>query len=156
MFKKAEAQELLSGMEVGNGGFKLTHLQFADDTLVFCKPNLKDVMGVRRVPRAFEMTSGVKINFHKTVICGVGLNDEELKSFASVLKCKSQKFPIKYLGMPLCVSPRLNSSWKDVIEKVRKRLASWKRRYLSFGGRIVLIKSVLFSLPIFYVIVQNA
>ena len=37
-----------------------------------------------------------------------------------------------------------------MVEKVRSRLSSWKRRNLSFGGRIVLIKAALFSLPLYY------
>lgn len=149
-FKKMEAQGLIQGMQFGNGGPKLTHLQFADDTLVFCKADLVNVTNIRRVLRAFEITSGLKINYHKTMLCGVCVNDAELQTYAEVLRCKTQKLPIKYLGMPLGVSPRLKSTWKEVITKVRLRLASWKRRYLSFEGRIVLIKSVLGSLPIFY------
>lgn len=55
MFKKAESQGLLNGLEVGNGGLKLTHLQFADDTLVFEKAELNDVLAVKRILRAFEL-----------------------------------------------------------------------------------------------------
>ncbi|KAL7242941.1 hypothetical protein ACSBR1_015362 [Camellia fascicularis] len=55
-----------------------------------------------------------------------------------------------YLGLPLGASPRLKKTWKPVIEKCRVRLASWRRRFLSFGGRLTLIKSMLSSLPIYY------
>ncbi|XP_071739959.1 uncharacterized protein [Rutidosis leptorrhynchoides] len=37
-----------------------------------------------------------------------------------------------------------------VIEKFKSRLSSWKMRSLSFGGRVVLVKSVLNSLPLYY------
>ena len=37
-----------------------------------------------------------------------------------------------------------------MIELIKKRLSSWKKRFLSFGGRLVLIKSVISSLPIYY------
>ncbi|XP_071706111.1 uncharacterized mitochondrial protein AtMg00310-like [Rutidosis leptorrhynchoides] len=42
------------------------------------------------------------------------------------------------------------SDWKPVIEKFKSRLSGWKMRSLSFGGRVVLIKSVLNSLPLYY------
>jgi hypothetical protein len=40
--------------------------------------------------------------------------------------------------------------WDDVIEKVDYQLASWKRRYLSKGGRVTLIKSTLANLPTYF------
>lgn len=37
------------------------------------------------------------------------------------------------------------------MEKVRNQLASWNSIQLSFGGRIVLLKSVLYALPIYFI-----
>jgi hypothetical protein len=37
-----------------------------------------------------------------------------------------------------------------MVECLRNRLQGWKNRYVSLGGRIVLINSVLNSIPIFY------
>jgi hypothetical protein len=34
-------------------------------------------------------------------------------------------------------------------ERIEKKLSSWKEKYLSVGGRLVLINSVLTSLPMF-------
>lgn len=39
--------------------------------------------------------------------------------------------------------------WENLLERVRKKLSMWKRQFLSKGGRIVLVKSVLSSLPVF-------
>lgn len=94
--------------------------------------------------------SGLKINYHKSVVCGIGVDQIQLEMFAKAIGCKIQSLPIKYLGLPLGASPKLKSTWKPVIEKFKARLPSWKKRYLSFGGRITLIKSVFNSLPIYY------
>jgi len=37
-----------------------------------------------------------------------------------------------------------------VVEKIEKRLASWKKIYLSKGGRLTLIKSTLSSIPAYF------
>jgi len=52
-----------------------------------------------------------------------------------------------YLGMPLGASYKSVSTWKGVVEKIERKLAGWKRLYLSKGGRLTLIKSTLSNLP---------
>lgn len=42
------------------------------------------------------------------------------------------------------------NSWKPIIDKFKRKLSGWKERTLSFGGRLTLIKSVLGSLPTYY------
>lgn len=42
------------------------------------------------------------------------------------------------------------SAWRPVLDKVRKKLATWKLKTLSRAGRLTLIKSMLNSLPIYF------
>ncbi|KAF7150616.1 hypothetical protein RHSIM_Rhsim02G0102700 [Rhododendron simsii] len=49
MFKQAEAHGLISGLEFEIDGLKITHLQNADDTLIFCKATLEDIQMVKRL-----------------------------------------------------------------------------------------------------------
>jgi hypothetical protein len=42
-----------------------------------------------------------------------------------------------------------NKDWEHIEERIEKKLSSWKGKYLSVGGRLVLINSVLSSLPMF-------
>jgi hypothetical protein len=55
-----------------------------------------------------------------------------------------------YLGMPLRALFKSISIWNGVIEKVERRLTSWKKLYLSKGGRVTLIHSTLSSIPTYY------
>jgi hypothetical protein len=43
----------------------------------------------------------------------------------------------------------LNSKWSKVEERFQQKLSCWKAKYLSYGGRLVLLNSVLSSLPMF-------
>ncbi|KAL4355205.1 hypothetical protein GQ457_06G010720 [Hibiscus cannabinus] len=54
------------------------------------------------------------------------------------------------LGIPL--GHRRNSSalWDPMVCRFYKRLASWKTSNLSLSGKLVLIRSVLSSLPLYY------
>ncbi|KEH29491.1 transmembrane protein, putative [Medicago truncatula] len=43
------------------------------------------------------------------------------------------------------------SGLKPVIDRLKSRLSNWKSRNLSFGGRLILLKYVLSSLPIYVI-----
>jgi hypothetical protein len=55
------------------------------------------------------------------------------------LGCRVGSLPMTYLGLPLGASYKSVSTWKGVVEKMKKRLAGWKRMYLSKDGRLTLI-----------------
>ena len=67
-----------------------------------------------------------------------------------MLGCRVGKLPISYLGLPLGASFKSSWAWDVVEERFKKRLTMWKRQYLSKGGRLTLIKSILSSLLIYF------
>nr|GEW80130.1 reverse transcriptase domain, reverse transcriptase zinc-binding domain protein [Tanacetum cinerariifolium] len=42
------------------------------------------------------------------------------------------------------------NGWEEVVNRVRNKLSAWKAKSLSIGSRLTLIKSVLGSIPIYY------
>ncbi|GKV12022.1 hypothetical protein SLEP1_g23227 [Rubroshorea leprosula] len=141
---------LLEGVEVGDKGFKVTHLQCTDDTLLFGTATDENVWAMKSILRTFELVSGLKINFNKSQLIGIGVKEEWIKKMAWVLCCKKGYLPFKYLGIPIGGRCGKLSFWKPVLEGVTKKLSTWKWRYLSLGGRITLINSVPSSLPVFW------
>ncbi|RVX22326.1 LINE-1 reverse transcriptase-like [Vitis vinifera] len=96
----------------------------------------------------FEAASGLRMNLAKSEIIPVG-EVEEIQELAAELGCRVGSLPSHYLGLPLGVPNRASSMWDGVEERIRRRLALWKRQYISKGGRITLIKSALASMPIY-------
>ncbi|GKV50269.1 hypothetical protein SLEP1_g56981 [Rubroshorea leprosula] len=92
IISSAASLGLFNGIEIGQCGMNVTHLQFADDTIVF--------------------------------------------------------------GMPIGGKRRCIAMWRPMIESFNKKLAYWKNRYISLGGRITLLNSMLSSLPVFTVSVH--
>ncbi|XP_042969128.1 uncharacterized protein LOC122301820 [Carya illinoinensis] len=93
--------------------------------------------------------SGLKVNLGKSELVPVGVVSNIL-NLASILDCKVSSLPLKYLGLPLGATFKARAIWDGVVEKIEKRLASWKRVYLSKGGRLTLIKSTLTNLPTYF------
>ena len=56
-----------------------------------------------------------------------------------------------YLGMPLGTLYKTTSIWNPILERMEKKLSSWKRLYLSKGGRLTLLKRTFSSLPTYYI-----
>ncbi|KAL9688405.1 hypothetical protein QQ045_032826 [Rhodiola kirilowii] len=147
---KVAGEGMLNGVEWIKGGDKMTHLQFADDTVLFCQANEEEVQRLKLILYGFEGCSGLKINFGKSLCFGVGLKAEETQFFASLLGCLVGNFPMKYLGLQVGVNPSRVSSWAPILQKFKDKLASWKGVNLSMAGRVVLIKAALCSMPLYY------
>lgn len=125
---------IIQGFEVGKEKVVLSHLQFTDDTIFFCSGKEDSFLILNHILKFFEALSGLKINRDKCHLLGLNCEEGKLRRWASLVGCKVGVFPSSYLGLPLGHNPKSLSVWNPVIEKVRKRLASWKRSFFSKGG----------------------
>ncbi|PNX67524.1 ribonuclease H, partial [Trifolium pratense] len=56
----------------------------------------------------------------------------------------------KYLGLLVGANPRRATTWEPLLASLRNRLGAWGNKYVSLGGRITFLNSVLNAIPIFY------
>ncbi|KEH15928.1 potassium transporter-like protein, putative, partial [Medicago truncatula] len=122
-----------------------------DDTLLIGDRSWANIRAWKALLLLFEATSGLKVmNFHKSMLVGVNIHDSWLAEAPSVLNCKSGKLPFLYLGLPIGGDPRKLKFWQPMIDRIKSRLSGWKSTNLSLGGRLVLLKSVLSSLLVYF------
>ena len=139
-----------SRIAVGRGeNLVISHLLYADDTLIFCQANKEQLKYLSWILMWFEALSGLKINLNKSEVIPIGTVDN-VEELVSELGCKVGSLPTPYLGLPLGAKHKALGVWDSIEERFRKRLASWKIQYISKGGRATLIRSTLSSLPIYY------
>ena len=124
----------------------ISHLLFADDMSVLCGAKVDHMCSSRALLVCFEAASGLKVNVAKSALVPVG-NVDNVVELAGILGCEMSSLPLKYLGLLLRAHFQAKVIWDSVVEKVERRLASYKRMYLSKGGRVTLIKSTLSNLP---------
>ena len=130
-----------------DGGVSI--LQYADDTILFLEHDLEKAVNMKLILSFFEQLSGLKINFHKSEIFCFGKAEEVQNDYRHIFGCEVGSLPFKYLGIPIHYRKLLNKEWKAIEDRLEKKLSSWAGKLLSYGDRLVLINSVLTSLPMF-------
>ena len=86
----------------------------------------------------FDACSSLRINLEKSELILIG-RVHDIEDLALELRCKVGGVPSCYLGLPLGDPFKSMVVWDGVEERFRKRLAMWKRQYISKGGRLTLI-----------------
>jgi hypothetical protein len=92
----------------------------------------------------------MKIDVSKSVILTSSLNERVLHQLESSMDIEMRNFEsgIKYLGFVLKENSYFYEDWLWLVKKLQNHIASWSHRWLSRGGRSVLIKFVLNSIPV--------
>jgi len=148
--KSMVENNLFTSYEVGHANsVVVSHLQFADDTLLVGVKSWANVRALRAVLSLFAVMSCLKVNFHKSLLDGVNIADSWLNEAATILNCKVGKVLFVYLGLSIVGDPRRLAFWDPVLNTIKSRLTGWHSRFLSFGGRLVLLKFVLTPLPVY-------
>jgi hypothetical protein len=86
----------------------LTHLQYADDTIIMIKDDDTQIANLKFLLMCFEDMSNLKINFHKSEVVVMGRSATRQQTVADYLNCKLGEFPFMYLGIPNFEQKTLN------------------------------------------------
>jgi hypothetical protein len=150
VMKKAVEENLFKGFQIGGGGLSISHLQYADDTLCIGEASIQNLWTIKAILRGFYLASGLKVNFGKSCLMGVNVRNDFVELACTFLNCRHGEVPFKYLGLPVGANPRRLATWEPLLSYLKNRLSWWGKKYISLGGRIVLINSVLNAIPIFF------
>ncbi|GJY65542.1 hypothetical protein Tco_0467780 [Tanacetum coccineum] len=102
--------------------------------------SLSNANNLSRILTCFHLASGLKVNFNKSKLFGIGVSNLEVNSFASSIGCLASHLPGSYLGLPIGAKMSRCANWKPLVERFQKRLSKWKANTLSFDGRLTLIR----------------
>nr|GEU83518.1 cytochrome P450 [Tanacetum cinerariifolium] len=139
-FLEATNNNIFHGVQVGKDKTLISHLQYADDALILGEWSLINAKNLSRILTCFHLASGLKVNFNKSNLFGVGVSNIELNVIASSLGCLASQFPCSYLGLPV--------AWEFITfqsSKLLKRLFISSKAFegCSFGVRIRKMKKSL-------------
>jgi hypothetical protein len=107
-------------------------LQYVDDMLIIMRVNDGAAARLKRIFDDFTREIGLVINFSKSTMIPMGVDEPGVAMVAASLGCTVEGFPQTYLGLPL---------------SCEKLMSGWRALLLSLEGRLVLVNDVLDSLP---------
>ena len=122
---------------------RISHLFFADDSLLIGEANMDECRRLMEVLTQYEKASGQVINCQKTALFfSMNTRQEVQENIRSMFGAQVMTICEKYLGLPMIGGRSKVSTFKDLQERVSKRVMGWKEKNVSKARREVLIKTV--------------
>jgi len=123
-------------------------IQYADDTLIVLEGLAAQLFFLKGVLQSFSDSTGLKINFSKSMMVPINLSNEKLNHLARTFGCATGSFPFTYLGLPMGLSRPKVDDFLPLINKYERRL-NYVSPFLSQAGRLEITNSVLTALLTF-------
>jgi len=134
----------------GVGSLREVRLSHLGDTLILGEKSWLNVRTIRAVLLLFKELSGLKVNFNKSMLTGVNIPLSWLSEAVSVSNCRTGMIPFVSLALPIGGDDQKLNFRKPVVDRITAKLSSWNNKFLSFGGRLLLLKYILSSLLVYF------
>lgn len=105
---------------------------------------------LKNILHHFSASTGLKVNFHKSLMVPINLETDSLDRLAHEFGCQTGSFPFTYLGLPLGTTKPNIIDFLPLMQKIERRLCSTSS-FLTQGGRLEMVKSVFSSSAVFHI-----
>lgn len=150
LLRKAEERKRLSGIKISRGGPSITHLFFADDSMIFCKADKVQAEELKNILDMYAKGSGQLINLEKSsVFFSKNMRQQSKEEVAHSLGNIQIAHQGKYLGLPMVISRSKEQIFGFIKDKVKSKICNWKTKILSQAGKEVLLRAVSMAMPVY-------
>ena len=140
----------IEGVRVCRNAPSVSHLLFADDSLILMKANMTNATSLRQALDQYCASSGQLVSQSKCSIFFSPNVDPDLKAeICTELDILTEAISDKYLGLPALVGVDRSDSFSYLLERIIKRLESWKEKFLSMGGKEILLIAIIQAIPVY-------
>jgi hypothetical protein len=129
---------------------KITHLCFADDLMMFCHADIESIMVLKSSLDRFSKLSALTINLAKSSLYLSGVDGSLCNNIMDNIGIHEASLPVRYLGVPLISTRLTHTDCLPLVERITSRITLWTSSSLTYAGRLQLIKSVLFSIQVYW------
>jgi hypothetical protein len=150
LIKHTASIQLLQHLAVQPGLHRASF--YADDAVIFLRPSESNMLVVRDILELFGQASGLRGNLAKSSASPISCSPDDFVRIADCLSCEIKDFPVKYLGLPLCLRRPSKEDFLSLIDKVADKLPGWKANLMNRAGRLIMICVVLIATSIHHLI----
>lgn len=133
---------------LARSGMQQRILMFADDVMLFIKPNDIDLRVLALILQIFGEVSGLVVNLSKSVAMPIRYNAVAMRRVEAILGCPAGSCPCKYLGLPLTIRRQTSAQFMGLVDCLARKLPTWRASSMPKSGRLLLIKSILSAISI--------
>ncbi|KAH9769616.1 reverse transcriptase domain-containing protein [Citrus sinensis] len=147
LLMQAEKQKLIQGLKFSRN-LSISHLLFADDSLVFSRASSVDCRHLKKIFEVYAAASGQIFNFEKSsIFFSTNTKQSQMDEIGSIFNLNVVSRHERYLGLPSMVGRKKTNFFNYVKLRVLNKLTSWESKFFSCGGKEVLIKVVAQAVP---------
>lgn len=148
LIRKAVDANRLKGIYSCRGGVRISHLLFANDSLLFREAKVGERRQLLDILTQYEEASGQAINRSKTTLFfSQNTSQREKEEIRNLMGAQVMNNYEKYLGLPMVGGKSKVGTFKEIQERITKKVMVWKEKTISKAGRETLIKSVAQAIP---------
>lgn len=156
-FEQARLLGSIKGIQVARLAPTITHALYADDLIIMGEAARGEVRCIQGLLNNFADHSGLTINPDKSALWfSDACEEQDRQEVMQELAAKMAEESDKYLGVYITHGRTDQDLTHNLlVEKFYNKLAGWKANFLSFAGRLTLIKSVLISVPVYFMTIAK-
>ena len=147
MIAKYREEGIISGLGYWDDTNVVINLHYVDDTLIFGRECLPQAMIIKWILFCYEKWSGLESISTKAPWSSWGRYRNVVSSCPSFLTALFGECLSPILDFLLWQENLRRSNGHRSLKRYKKRLAGWKEKLLSLGGRITMINTILSAIP---------
>jgi len=149
LLNKAMSQGLITSPLQVQSNHDFPMVQYADDTLVLIQADTRQLLCLKALRKTFASATRLKVNYQKSALIPLNILEGRVHLFSGLLNCSRGSLPFTYLGMPLGLHKPSVEQCLPLIYRIAKKIAGLAI-FMTTAGRLLLVKSVLASMTIFF------
>jgi hypothetical protein len=140
----------IDGIRVCRNAPSVSHLFFADDSLILMKADMSNATSLQQVLDTYCANSRQFVSVAKSsIFFSPNINVLVRAEMCEILHINTEAISDKYLGLRALVGADRSECFIHFVERIIQRINGWKEKQLSIGGKEILPKAVAQAISVY-------